>query len=184
MAAFGSASTAQSKPLIRMKELFFDRKKVTNALDKSARRNLSKVGAFIRNSARRSIVKARRKNESELTKRERRSLKIRFKVRNIKKVPRSAFPFASAAPGSPPRVPGLLGGSLLRKFLFFAYEARRRSVVIGPARVSGASGTAPKALEEGGRSSGKTQVPHPYMGPALKANLAVVRDVWRNSIKP
>ena len=183
MASFAGASRAQAKPIFRVKELFFDRKKVDRSLSKAEKKNLTIIGSFIRTSARRSIVRARRKNRSELTKAERKSLRRRFKEPDIRKIPKSKFPFASADPGRPPRVPGLVSGSILRSFLFFAYEARRRSVVIGPALVGGVSGTAPRALESGGRSSGKNLRAHPYMGPALIENLPVIRNVWRNSLK-
>jgi hypothetical protein len=99
---------------VRMKQLFFDSKKVRRAVDRTTRRVLSRFGAFVRRAARSSIRKRKRVSE----------------------------------PGNPPSS----HTGLLRRFIWFAYEPDKRSVIIGPARLTGdAMGEAPEALEYGGK---------------------------------
>jgi hypothetical protein len=80
----------------------------------------------------------------------------------------------------------------LKNLLFFSYDPASRSVVVGPERFK--SGDAPKLLEFGGDSVQRTRrgasravhySPHPYMGPALKAELAAgtIPPAWRDSIR-
>jgi len=69
---------------------------------------------------------------------------------------------------------------LLRKFIFFGYDAARRTVVVGPMRLNQKVGAAPEALEHGGRSTvvggrrGRRRkrririAPRPFMGPAMQ----------------
>lgn len=60
---------------------------------------------------------------------------------------------------SPPAGPPYSHVGLLRRFLFFAYDRDRKSVVIGPALLPGRSGTtAPELLEYGGSVPGKGRV--------------------------
>lgn len=136
------------------KEGFFDRKKVQNAADKATRRNLSRMGAFVRTRAKTSMRKGRGVSE----------------------------------PGEPPRA----HVGLIRKFVLFAYEAARKAVVIGPARLSGVIGNAPEALEHGGTSEvhvrgGKTRRvtirARPFMRPALEKELSQVPKLWRDSVR-
>ena len=95
-------------------------------------------------------------------------------------------------PGQPPSS----HTGILKRFIFFAYEPQRRSVVIGPARLNQKIGDAPAALEHGGRSqvvSGsrrrKRQVrtvtirPRPFMGPAFEAERPKLPAMWANSVK-
>ena len=98
---------------------------------------------------------------------------------------------------SPPGQPPSSHTGLLKKFIFFGYDRRRRSVVIGPARLARTAGIAPRALEHGGRSVTTTRgrrgkrkrtVPtrvraRPYMGPALNKELPRIPDLWRNSVR-
>lgn len=92
---------------------FFDSEKVIRKTTEGERRLLSRGGAFIRQTAKRSMRK--RKKVSD--------------------------------PGQPPS--SRVGH--IKKFLYFAYDARRRSVVVGPARF--AKGEAPQLLEEGGSAT-------------------------------
>jgi hypothetical protein len=79
-------------------------------------------------------------------------------------------------PGQSPR--GHTGA--LQRNIFFAYDKKRKSVVIGPVKLNGKIGNAPQALERGGRSQRRhtrlngaksivtiTVQKRPYMGPAL-----------------
>lgn len=112
----------------------------------------------------------------------------------------------ASAPGNPPHTHE---GSL-KRLIFFSYDARRRSVVIGP--VPFGDGRAPSLLEHGGtttlrnamipvevrdrrtgvtkrvfrRYTGRaTYAPRPFMGPAGEAELRnpKIAAMWRDSIK-
>ncbi len=138
-----------------VKRAFFDTKAVRSKTDKATRRVLSRFGAFVRRTARRSVRK--RKNASP--------------------------------PGRPPSS----HTGLLKKFIFFGFDAIRRSVVIGPARLSqNGRGEAPSALEYGGivtmrtetRESKKAHVrPRPFMGPAMEQEKDQLPALWRDSVK-
>jgi len=140
-----------------VKRVFFDRKAVRSAVDRSARRVLSRFGAFVRRAARSSIRKRKR----------------------------------ASAPGEPPSS----HTGLLRRFIFFGYDAGKRSVVIGPARLNQKVGDAPAALEHGGVSTvveglrGKRRkrkikiAARPYMGPAFEQERPKLAAMWRDSVK-
>ena len=136
------------------KQMFFDSKAVTSAVDKATGRVLSRFGAFVRQAAKSSIRKRKK----------------------------------PSAPGSPPS--SHVG--LLRKFIWFSYEPNRRSVVIGPARLSyNNRGQAPNLLEYGGTTTirlrkRKKRVrirARPYMGPAFEREKAQLPALWKNSIR-
>ena len=135
------------------KEMFFDRLKVTRAVDSGVRKVLSKFGAFVRTGARHSIRK--RKGVSQ--------------------------------PGQPPSS----HVSLLRRLIYFGYDANRRSVVIGPTPLRGTA-EAPPLLEYGGRArlksrKGKvvsaTYRARPFMGPAFEREKAKLPALWAGSVK-
>ena len=92
-----------------------------------------------------------------------------------------------APPGSPPSS----HTGLLKKFIFFGYDPRNESVVIGPAQLSqkgrGGPPGAPQLLEHGGASKiGKKRVryrPRPFMGPAFEKEQPQLPAMWRNSIR-
>ena len=138
------------------KRMFFDSKTVRSKTDRATRRVLSRFGAFVRQSARRSIRK--RKGRSKA--------------------------------GTPPS--SHVG--LLKRFIFFGYDVARRSVVIGPLRLTKKGrGKAPQILETGGRamifSPKKKRMirsrfqPRPYMGPAFRKEKPNLPRLWRDSIK-
>ena len=93
-----------------------------------------------------------------------------------------------SAPGSPPS--SHIG--LLKKFIWFGYEPAKRSVVIGPARLSQAGrGEAPHLLEYGGigriehrgkRKRAKVR-PRPFMGPAFEKEQPKLPAMWRDSVR-
>lgn len=60
----------------------------------------------------------------------------------------------ASLPGQPPSVH--LG--LVKKFTYFAYDPRRKSVVIGPVPLTGRRPTTLRTLEEGGRVDGRGRV--------------------------
>ena len=55
---------------------------------------------------------------------------------------------AISAPGQPPSS----HTGLLKRFIFFGYDADRKIVVVGPMRLNQKVGAAPEALEHGGQS--------------------------------
>lgn len=95
----------------------------------------------------------------------------------------------TSAPGNPPH--SHVG--LLRRFIFFGYDRRKHSVVIGPTALAASGGEAPALLEYGGTArirdprSGRRRTARyrgrPYMGPALEAEQPKLPSMWRNSIK-
>ena len=94
---------------------------------------------------------------------------------------------AISAPGKPPSS----HTGLLKRFILFGYDPTKRSVVIGPLRLTrGARGDAPRALEEGGtsrmvRRGRKKRVKikaRPFMGPAMEREKPKLPQMWRNSV--
>lgn len=93
-------------------------------------------------------------------------------------------------PGQPPS--SHIG--LLKKFIFFGYEPRKHSVVIGPVRLSekgrGEPPGAPALLEHGGTTTltrrGKRKRarfrPRPFMRPAFEKEHPKLPAMWRDSI--
>ena len=93
-----------------------------------------------------------------------------------------------SSPGSPPS--SHIG--LLKKFIFFGYEPVKRSVVIGPVRLSQKGrGEAPHLLEYGGATKvvhrGKSKRakvrPRPFMGPAFEKEQPQLPAMWRDSVR-
>ena len=94
---------------------------------------------------------------------------------------------AISSPGSPPSS----HTGLLKRFILFGYDPSKRSVVIGPLRLTrGGRGDAPRALEEGGttqvvRRGRKERVKikaRPFMGPAMEKEKPKLPQMWRNSV--
>ena len=94
-------------------------------------------------------------------------------------------------PGKPPS--SHIG--LLKKFIYFGFDVVRRSVVIGPVRLTQKGrGDAPSALEYGGtvtleprrRRDKKRRArirPRPFMGPAMEKEKQQLPALWRDSVK-
>lgn len=90
-------------------------------------------------------------------------------------------------PGQPPSS----HTGLLKRFIFFGYDPRRQSVVIGPVRLSqNGRGEAPSLLEYGGATTlgrdGKRRLvrirARPFMGPAFEKEQLKLPAMWRDSI--
>lgn len=169
---------------------FFDRAKVLAAMDRATARSLSKAGAFVRRSARSSIRPPRRLTIADLDADRRVAYEARVVAAAKAGRPKPRLPFASSKPGEPPRTPT----GVLRKSVQFVYDRGSKSVVIGPVALN--RGTeAPRTLEYGGpavvvrRVDGQRQSqtvriePRPFMRPALVANLAVIPEQFRDSIR-
>jgi hypothetical protein len=91
---------------------------------------------------------------------------------------------------SPPGQPPYSHVGLLRKFVLFAYDPQRRSVVIGPTLTKEGS-QAPRLLEHGGdaviEDRGKARRvryrPRPFMQPAIEAEKPKLSAMWRDSVR-
>jgi len=87
------------------------------------------------------------------------------------------------------------GDQLLRKLIYFFYDAKRRSVLIAPAQLNRSTG-APGRLEQGGVYRSKSKflkkgeprqikiAKRPYMQPSFDKLLPSVPKRWKDSIKP
>ncbi|MBN2559916.1 MAG: hypothetical protein JXQ75_03175 [Phycisphaerae bacterium] len=136
-----------------MRKMFFDTQHVRSRVDAGTRKVLSKFGAFVRRTARRSIRKRKR----------------------------------PSAPGAPPSS----HTGLLKRFIFFGYDANAKSVVIGPQRLSqNGRGAAPSLLEYGGTTAIETRKgrqrtrieARPFMGPAFEQEQAQLPELWRDAM--
>jgi hypothetical protein len=100
----------------------------------------------------------------------------------------------SSLPGRPPHGHG---AELLKKNIFFGFDQRSQSMVVGPARLNGRSAVdIPRTLEVGGpttiAASARFKQParkvtlaaRPYMVPSLNKNLPKLGGVYANSIRP
>lgn len=136
------------------KSMFFDRVLVESAVNRATIKALSKMGAFIRTSARSSIRKRKK-------------------------------------PSKPGQAPSSHTG-LLKKFIFFGYQAQTGSVVVGPAKLNGT--LAPESLEtlefggtaeiRGRRETREVPIEaRPYMGPAMTKNLPKFPTLWANQVR-
>jgi hypothetical protein len=91
---------------------------------------------------------------------------------------------------SPPGSPPYSHVGLLRKFILFAYDPTRNSVVIGPTLIRAGS-EAPRLLEYGGEAVRRTKIktrrlryrPRPFMRPAFEQEKTRLPALWRNSIR-
>ena len=92
---------------------------------------------------------------------------------------------------SPPGRPPSSHTGLLKKFIYFGYEPVKRSVVIGPVRLTQKGrGEAPHVLEYGGATTVKNKGKptkakvraRPFMGPALEAERPKLPAMWRGSV--
>jgi len=155
---------------MRFKQFFFDAKTVTSRVDSATRKVLSKFGAFVRRTAKNSIKKAP------------------FVSRKPRGKERTDLRRKSSRPGKPP----FSQTGLLKKFIFFGYETAKRSVVIGPARLTQRGrGEAPSLLEHGGsgvvqrrgRRKRVTYASRPFMGPAMTKELPKLPAMWKDSVR-
>ena len=91
---------------------------------------------------------------------------------------------------SPPGQPPYSHVGLLRKFILFAYDPDRKSVVIGPTLLREGS-QAPRLLEHGGAADHRTETgarrlryrPRPFMRPAFEREKVALPALWKNSVR-
>jgi hypothetical protein len=165
-----------------VKQFFFDKELVLNAVDKAARRSLSRGGSYIRTTAKQSLRYKPVKADSP-------SGQPPFVHRSER--------FTRTVTNKKTGVTKTRATSPLKELVFFAYDPQRKSVVTGPA-VFQQSKTkkyrVPGVLEEGGsvtvRRKGRAVfysrrikiAPHPYMRPALAKNLPKIVKGFRASV--
>lgn len=192
---------------------------IRHGLDKARHSRLSKAGAFVRTNSRRKVGrKAAQKTISELSRDERVRYHVGLALHNGRPVNRATWsqmdgtekaafhwerrqivrgkrrrrnkpkrPLRAARRGEAPR--RRIG--LLKQHLYFGFDARTRSVVVGPADLPSKRDEQPRVLEEGGTVTlqhgprkGK-RMPihsHPYMAPALREEMGKVPELFRDSI--
>lgn len=168
---------------IRIKDLFFDRAKVIAATRSADRRNLSRAGAFIRQTARNSI------KSRPLGYRSAPGSPPFDHVSYIRSQRNRERKRQGLAPTARPKALDKRG---IRAILF-GYEPQNNGVVIGPVRFGNRSGssTVPQLLEFGGRTTrgGGANTrnvrirPRPFMRPALERELPQLPKRWRNSVR-
>lgn len=170
---------------IKVTRFFFDRKRVTNAVDREKRSILSKSGAAVRVNAKRSMeqsAKAGRRPESSLPEDLRQRRKLANKIRKKQGRPRLKPLQRSSRPG---QAPAASRSSPLNRLVFFSFDRSTQSVIVGPVGFKGSR--VPEILEEGGKTRiGKRRVtiaPRPYMGPALRKEVENMPRRWRNSVR-
>ena len=146
---------------MRIKAMFFDRPKVTRAVDRAKRRVLSKAGAFIRQRARTSIRKRKRTS-------------------------RPGEPPSSHA-GHLRRLL-LFGYDRQRESVVVGPVGFRRSTAPRVLEVGGRTTVeSRRGSLRGGRRKKKRTVriaARPYMAPAMEKERSNLPKVWRNSIRP
>lgn len=98
----------------------------------------------------------------------------------------------SSEPGKPPSS----HTGLLKQFIFFSFDPRSRSVVIGPEKLNAKIGQVLEALEYGGQTTVATYRnrkvvgketkyirARPFARPALEMELSKLPEMWRDSVK-
>jgi phage gpG-like protein len=90
----------------------------------------------------------------------------------------------ASAPGTPPSS----HTGHLKRFIFFGYDPQRRSVVIGPTRLTENNrGDAPSILEYGGKTTVKDKrvkvSARPFMGPAFEKEKQTLPALWQDSVR-
>lgn len=159
------------------KDFFFvdraGRARIFAGVDRARHKALTAAGAMVRRVARNSIRPARRKKLSEIDPAKR--WRYDKKRMGSDALPR---PWAPSEPGQPPRS----RTGLLKKFIFFAFDPKTRSVVIGPARLTKVRGDVPNVLEYGGTSDGSTIAPRPFMRPAEQELRTKYVRLWKDAM--
>ena len=157
----------------KAKNLFFDRAFVIERIDAASRKAMSRGGAIVMRSARKSIRDG--------------IVLARGRVKEGEQ--RKVVDRRTSKPGDPP----YSQTGLLRDNILFAFDPGSRSVVVGPARLGRSTG-APETLEFGGttvverRRNGRREkstariAARPYMAPALARSASQLPEQLRNSV--
>lgn len=170
---------------LKVKELFFDRGAVLRAVERAKMQVMSRKGALVQKIAQQSIRAAPQMKLEVMTAQQRQLYYIATAVAKKEGRKKPQRPKARSQPGHPP----YSWTGLLRRFIYFAYDPGRESVVIGPVKLP-IQGDVPHVLEFGGQAEyswgrGRTykMAPRPYMGPALETARPYLAKQWHNSVK-
>ena len=164
---------------------FLDSPHVMAQVGKAERRVLNRQGGMVRTYARNSMPRKRYKKPHEMSPAEVEQFEGAVARAKALGKPRPKRPVASSEPGEPP----MRQTGALRKGIFYSFDPRTRSVVVGPERESRKDPKSPATLEFGGTSSiGGRLVrieARPYMGPAMESATQDPKfdQMWRNSVK-
>lgn len=173
-----------SKSLAQWKALFFDRGIIERAAGKAKIKALSKYGAVVRRTAQTSMRYRKSASQPGTPPSAHKSKRLAA----LKKMGRTKY-----------------NGALLREMLYFAYEPKGGTVLVGPLGFKSARGTPVPALHEFGgertpykgekfvAGKGKTArlivlkgsvkyPPRPFMGPALKKTIAKFPLAFRDTV--
>ena len=158
----------------KIKEMFFDRKAVKNAVDRATWKVLLKFGAFVRRGAISSIRDS--KTVSRPGEPPHSHLGARRRAANRRRKAQGLSP--------------IRGGFKGIKHIEFKFDPQTKSVVIGPV-AKHSVGVVPPLLEYGGTgtvvSGGKTKTAtfkaRPFMGPAMQREVPKLPAMWAGSVK-
>lgn len=166
-----------------VKAQFFD-SKVTDGLSKKAKAVLSRFGSYVRRSARSSIQPARTKAPAEMTNREAELFERRQRRWAKGKIDRQPTrPERVSKPGDPPFAHGRQSPI---RMIYFIYDPKEQSVIVGPIAFGQRPGVATEALEEGGASidddGDRIRIrARPFMRPAFARHLDELKS-WKNAL--
>lgn len=160
-----------------IKQFFFDRLKVANALERAEKRALSKFGAYVRRADQTSIRYRKKSSAAGSPPSAHASQGFTRQRKNRK----------TGAVSRQPKSP-------LRELIFFAWDPAKKSVVIGPVPFNNSkvgAGVAPKLIEEGGTGPGmsdgkrvmKRYAARPHTGPAFRKVLPQAAKLFKDQIK-
>ena len=171
--AIGAAAGLGSRSIADVRKSFFDSDVVLKSMDRTLRRNMSKLGAYVRTRARSSLRYRKAPSppgQPPSVHKTTTRLKKNRKTGVTKRQPSSPF----------------------RDLIFFAYDKDSQSMVAGPVIFPSArkKGT-PKRLEYGGTTTGKRRgvavtlnyEPRPTMHPALEQELPKFWAGMENSMR-
>lgn len=163
---------------------YFDRDLVVRKLGRVKARALSKIGAYTRTRARRSIRAPRRKSLGDMSPEERAEFKRQQRIAKQEGKPAPKRPFKASKPGTAPSDVT----HVLKHGIEFAADLDRDSMVAGAAVADATNKEAPSVLEYGGRTElsygedagQKVNVaPRPYVHPAFDSAMADLPDLMQ-----
>lgn len=146
----------------RIKTLFFDRKAVIDRVDKATRQVLSRFGAFVRQTARKSIRKRKKESKPGQPPSSHSGLLKRFIFFGFDPDTRSVVIGPEKLGGKGEALPALEYGGKSHAVDFVYHGGnQRRTKIRRPITVQA----------------------RPFMGPALAKEKAVLPELWRDSVK-
>ena len=172
---------------MKISKMFFDSEQVVRFIERRTKSVFIRFGQYVRKVARHSMKKPGKKAVSYMG-------TVQVGSRSI------TYTTKSSMPGDPPFVQT----GLLKRFIFYGFDVARRSVIIGPEKLSGlVAEHAAESLEYGGESTTwdkgwsavdgrarSTKVyrritirARPYMRPAFAAGMKKLPEFWQQSVQ-